>query len=834
MLESFLQDVRYGIRQLRQSPGFTVVAVLSLALGIGANSAMFQLIDAIRLRMLPVSRPQELVNVDFARKSLRAGWFSTRSARLTFAQYEQIKQQQQAFTGVVAWSATRFNLSPGGVARYVEGLYVSGEFFRHLGVNPIMGRVFTAEDDTAACPSPGAVISHAFWQREFGGDPGILNRTVSLDGHTFPVLGVTPAAFFGVEVGNRYDVAIPLCADRLMAEDKKGRIPVHHAWWISMMGRLKPGWTVERATAQLRAISPAVMRATLPEIYKQDIVKKYLANKLEATSGGTGVSNLREDYERPLWLLMATTGLVLLIACANLANLLLARASVREREIGVRLAVGASRWRLVRQLLAESLLLAVSGAVLGAGLAQVLSRGLISYITSENFPLYIGLAVDWRLLGFTTALAMSTCLLFGLVPALRATYLSPSNAIRTSGRSVSAGRERFSLRRGLVATQVALSLVLLVGALLFVRSLRNLLTTDAGFKPEGIMTVSLDFSRGQYPKERRQTLYRELQEKLATQPGVLSAAQVWFTPVSGSGWNNDIGPDGAVAAASGKQANFNRIGPGYFRTMGTDMIAGRDFEERDTLSAPKAAIVNEVFARKFFNTPNVVGHTFHMEAEAGKPEQVIQIVGVVKNTKYYDLKEEFVPIGYFPVAQDEDPGPGATFVLRVRSSPGELMTAVKKAVAEVSPSIGIEFRSFSTQLAESLLRERLMAILSGGFGLLAALLATLGLYGVIAYMVARRRNEIGVRIALGANRGRVIRLVLREALLLLGAGVAAGVLLALWAGRAAATLLYGLQPYDPVSMAGAIALLAAVAVAASYAPARRAASVDPMEALRSE
>src|SRR5229473_3505360 len=386
-----MQDLRYGIRQLRQSPGFTLVAVASLALGIGANTAIFQLVDAIRLKMLPVEKPQELVSIDFEKNSSRAGWFSTRSARFTYAQWEQIRSQQQAFSGVMAWSATRFNLASGGEARYAEGLYVSGEFFRHLGVQPVMGRTFTAEDDSAACSSGGAVISHAFWQREFGSNPGVLGRTVSLDGYAVPVIGVTPASFFGVEVGSRYDVAIPLCADRLLAEDKKGRIPVPHAWWLSIIGRLKPGWTAERASAHLLALSPGIMRATLPPTYKPEQAKRYLANKLGASEGGTGVSGLREEYERPLWLLMATTGLVLLIACANLANLLLARASVREREIAVRLAIGASRWRLVRQLLAESLLLAVAGAALGAALAQTLSRGLLVFISSANNPLFVGM-----------------------------------------------------------------------------------------------------------------------------------------------------------------------------------------------------------------------------------------------------------------------------------------------------------------------------------------------------------------------------------------------------------------------------------------------------------
>jgi predicted permease len=834
MLESIIQDVRYGIRQLKQSPGFTAIAVLSLALGIGANTAIFQLIDVIRLKMLPVQNPQELVSVDFEKGSSRSGWFSTRSARLTYAQWDQIRAEQQAFSGVLAWSTTRFNLANGGEARYAEGLFVSGDFFKNLGVNPILGHTFSPKDDSEARDSVGAVLSYAFWQREFGGDPNILGRTVSLNGYQFPIIGVTPAPFFGVEVGSRYDVAIPICADRLLADDKKGRIPVRHAWWLSMMGRLKPGWTPEKATAHLHALSPGIMRATLPPVYKAAQAKKYLANKLGATDGGTGVSGLRRRYEQPLWLLMATAGLVLLIACANLANLLLARGSVREREIAVRLAIGASRWRLVRQLLAESLILAAVGAALGIGLAQVLSRGLISFIGTSRDPLFVGLGIDWRLLGFTAALAMLTCLLFGLVPALRATYMSPASAMRAGGRTMSAGPERFSLRRGLVATQVALSLVLLVGALLFVRTLRNLLTTEAGFNAEGVLAVSLDFSRAQYPKERRLAVYRELHDRLSALPGVVSAAQVWFTPVSGSGWDNDIGPDGTTAAASGKQSYFNRIGPGYFQTMGTRLLAGREFDQRDTLSSPKVAIVNEVFARKFFGGANPVGRTFRLEAEAGKPEPLIQIVGLVKNTKYYELREDFLPIGFFPVAQEEKPGPDATFVLRVAGSTGALMSAIKAQVANVNPTIGIEFRSFSSQLKESLLRERLMATLSGGFGLLAGLLATLGLYGVISYMVARRRNEIGVRIALGADRMRVIRLILREAILLLSVGLVTGVLIALWAGRAAATLLFGLKPYDPVSMAAAIVVLTAVALVAAYGPARRAAALEPMDALRDE
>ena len=833
-LEQLPQDLRYGARQLRQNPGFTLVAVLSLALGIGANSAIFQLIDAIRLRTLPVHNPWELVTIDFAENSMRSGWFSTRSARLTYGHWQQIRAQQEAFTGVLAWSATRFNLTAGGEARYAEGLYVSGEFFRHLGVNAVLGRTFTAQDDSEACANPGAVLSYAYWQREHGGNPAVLGKNVNLDGQPFPVIGVTGPQFFGVEVGNRFDVAVPLCADALLADDKKGRGPEAAAWWISMMGRLKPGWTVEKATAHLQAIAPGIMRATLPPSYRADGAKRYLENKLAANAAGTGVSGLRRDYERPLWLLLATTGLVLLIACANLANLLLARASVRSREVAVRLAIGASRARLIRQLLSESLLLAVLGAALGAFLAQALSRGLIAFLSSGGSQVFVGLGVDARVLGFTTGLAFLTCLLFGLAPALRATDLSPVNAMRAGGRGTTAGRERFGLRRALVATQVALSLVLLVGALLFVQSLRNLVTTNAGFQAEGVLSVSMDLGRPGYSKERLPVIYRELLERLSSGPGVMSAAQVLFIPISGSGWNNNIGVDGERAEGNAKESYFNRIGPGYFRTMGTSLIAGRDFNDRDTLSAPNVAIVNQAFADKFFGGANPVGRTFRREADRGKPEPLYQIVGLVENTKYYELREDFLPVGFFPLAQGEDPSAETTYVLRTRGAVGGVMANVKSAVAEVSPAIDLEFQLLSRQLEESLLRERLMATLSGGFGLLAGLLATLGLYGVIAYMVARRRNEIGVRIALGADRGKVIRLVLREAGWLLLVGLSAGALLALWAGRAAATLLFGLKPHDPVTMAAAAAILVLVALASAYGPARRAAALEPMAALRDE
>jgi len=832
MFHSMWQDIRYGIRQLLKDPVFTLVAATSLALGIGANTAIFQLVNAIRLKTLPVKDPQELVTVDFAKGSSLGGRWTSRSARITSSQFDQIRQNQQGFTGVIAWSATRFNMAQGGEPRFAEGLFVSGDFFQLLGVNPALGRIFTPQEDNYASCSAGAVISYPFWQRQYGAEPGVLGQTITLNNHTFPIIGVSGPTFFGVEVGNRFDVAIPLCADRILADDNKGRAPMADGFWLSAMARLKPGWTPERATAQLQAVSPIIMKATLPPVYKPAQAKRYLNNKLEANVGGSGVSGLRKQYETTLWVLMATTGLVLLIACANLANLLLARASTRQGEIAVRLAIGASRGRLVRQLLAESLLLAALGTVLGVCLAQLLSRGLVNFMNTADNPIFVGMGMDWRLLGFTAALAIATCVLFGLAPALRATDLSPVQAIRAGGRSVTAGRERFGLRRILMVVQVAFSLVLLVGALLFVQSLHNLMTTDAGFKAEGVLTVGINYPGT--PKERRAATSKRLLQILSTRVGVLSAAELNMLPVSGNGWNNDVGPDGSTAAASGNNAFFNRVGPGYFRTMGTPLLAGREFTDADNLSSPKVGIVNQEFARKYFGGKNPVGHTFHLEAQAGKPEPLIQIVGLVKNSKYYTLSEDFRPVCVFPTAQDDDPDDGSNFVLRVAGSPGSVMNSAKAAIAEISPTFGIEFHSFSQQLDESVMRERLMATLSGAFGILAVILATVGLYGVISYLVTRRRNEIGIRMALGADRGRVILLVLREALLLLSAGVAVGVLLSIWAGRTAATLLYGLKPYDPVSLVAASLLLAGIALAASYFPARRAAGLEPMTALREE
>ncbi len=828
MLENLLQDARHGLRLLLMNPGFTLVATLSLALGIGANTAIFQLLDAVRLRSLPIQHPEQLAVVRIGNFEHASGSFNSRYSHATNPQWEQIRAQQQGFSGIFAWSPERLNLARGGEIRNANVLWVSGDFFDVLGVKPEAGRLLSAADDRRGCPG-AAVISDSFWRREFGGSPDALQKSITLEGHPFGVIGVTPPQFFGIEVGRTFDVAIPICADPII-RGENSRMDGRTDWWLAMMGRLKPGWTLQRATAQLEAISPALFEATLPPKYQSDDAKYYLAYKLKAVSAENGFSELRSDYSNPLWMLLAIAGLVLLIACANLANLMLARASGREKEIAVRLALGGSRARLIRQLLSESLLLAVGGALFGILLARVLSSVLVTMISTQSDTMFLDLAPDYRVLGFTAALAVLTCILFGLAPALRATKSSPASAMRASGRGLTANRERFGLRRILVVTQVALSLVLLVGALLFVGSLRNLMSVNAGFRQDGILVTNLGFESLKIPKDRRIEYRRQIVEKIHSIPGVVSAANNNITPLSGSGWNQTIVIDGKKKGGS----SLNRVTPGYFATIATALVAGRDFDTHDVANGVKVAIVNEAFAKKYFGGVNPIGKTFGFEGDKGETPPVFEIVGMVKNTKYYELREDFKPVAFFPDTQDTRPSQYANILIRADLPLSALVSAVKRSVAEISPDIDIEFHPFKTQILDGLLRERLMATLSGFFGALAAVLAIIGLYGVISYMVARRTNEIGIRMALGADGAGIVRLILREAFMLLGMGLFVGVGLALAAARTASSMLFGLKPYDPATLAFAIVTLAMVAIAASYIPARRAAGVDPMVALREE
>ncbi|MDT5272321.1 MAG: putative transport system permease protein [Acidobacteriota bacterium] len=832
-MRNFFRDLLYGVRMLRKSPGFTLVAVLTLALGVGANTAIFQLIDAVRLRTLPVKDPQELVGVQLADTKGARGSFTSDYPLVTNPIWEQVRDWQEAFNGIFAWGPDTLNLSRGGEARFARAMWVSGDFFKVLDVRPELGRVLNADDDRKGCGSPVAVVSHAFWQREFGGDPSVVGRSLALEGRPFEVVGVTPASFYGLEVGRSFDVAAPLCAETLLGGENS-MLASGTAWWLTVVGRLKPGWTEERAAAHLASISPGVFEASLPTNYPPDSIKTYRESKLTTFAAGSGVSELRETYETPLWLLLAVAGTVLLIACANLANLLLARATAREREIATRLALGASRWRLVRQLLTESMLLAVCGAALGALLAQYMSEVLVSLLSKEGNPLFVNLQMDWRVLAFSAAAALLTCALFGLAPALRATRVGPGAAMKAAGRGLTASRERFGLRRALIVSQVALSLVLVAGALLFSRSLSKLATQDAGLRREGVLVTTISFSRLKLPVERRLDFKRELLERLRAVPGVEAAADANILPLSGSGWNNTVWLDGSDPNQT-QSTFFSRVSPDYFKTLNITLLSGRDFNSGDAPNAPKVAIVNESFARSLTGGENPVGKRFRVERTPSEPETVYEIVGLVRDAKYRDLREEFVPVAFTASSQAARPSGGAQFLIRSSTiSPAALAPSIKSAIVEVSPDIDIVFRVFKDEVDSSLLRERLMATLSGAFGLLALVLACVGLYGVMSYGVAGRTNEIGIRMALGARGRDVLWLILREAALLVLVGVGLGLPAALAAARLATGLLYGVTPADPVSVSLAVLLLFAVAALACYIPARRATKVDPMVALRYE
>jgi putative ABC transport system permease protein len=826
------KDFRYALRTIRLNPGVSLVVVLSLALGIGANTAIFQLLDAVRMRTLPVKHPEQLVDLRVGNMKSRRGEGRGNYPNFSNPVWEQIRDHQEAFSGMAAWNSQGVNLATGGLARNARALYVNGDFFNALGVPPVLGRVFNTADDTHGCGLPGVVISYAFWQKQFGGQASAVGSKLTVEGHPVEVLGVTGPEFTGVEVGRGFDLAIPICSEPVIAGDGS-LFNRRDGWWLAVIGRLKPGWDRARATALLEAISPAIFAATLPAGYQPELAKQYLGWKLTANPAGTGLSRLRGKYEEPLWILLAISGTVLLIACANLANLMLARASAREREIAVRLALGASRWRLIQQLMMENLLLAFIGAGAGVLLAQGLTRALISFFTTQFSRVILNLAVDWRVLGFTAGIAILTCLFFGLMPAIKSTATPPIVAMKTGSRGVSSGRERFALRRMLVVAQVAMSMVLLVSAFLFVRSFNKLITLDAGFRQNGVLVAYMDFSQLKLPKERRTAYKQELVERMQRLPGVDAAAFAEVVPVSGNRWNEDVhyddhGQDVHVVV------NFNAVSAGYFKAMGTPLIQGRDVGPQDTFQSQHVAVVNQSFIKKVLKGAEPVGKVFHVDMGSDKPANEFRIVGVVKDTKYEDLQTDFGPIAYLPYTENPNPDSSAQIVIHSELALDSLMPAVERAAVAANPAIVVQFTELKSQVRDTLQRERLMASLSGFFGGLAGVLATIGLYGVISYMVVRRRNEIGIRMALGADRGRVLRLVLREAATLLAIGVVTGSAISLAATRAAASLLYGLKPYDPFTLAMAAASLAVIAAAATYLPAFRATQIHPTEALREE
>jgi putative ABC transport system permease protein len=831
LLEDLEQDLRYGVRVLRKSPAFTAVAIVSLALGIGANTAIFTLVDSLILRALPVSEPGRLVRL--------------KDGSWTNPIWEQIRDRQHAILeGAAAFSDTRFDLAAGGEVEPVDGFYASGSFFDVAGVPPMLGRAFTLDDDRRGGGESGpvAVISYGFWQRRYGGAADAVGRTLRLNGLPFTIVGVTPPSFFGPTVGRSFDVAVPIgMVDRVEhVSEGEGPLDGRSWWWLDILGRLKPGQTPEEATRALRRVQPQIREATLPEHWPAPRLEEYLRESLTLVPAANGFSVLRGAYAGPLLTLMVIVALVLLVACANLASLLLARASARSQELGARLALGASRSRLVRQLLTESLLLAVPGGLLGLALARWGSRLLVGQIASpggpaRGTPVSLDLSLDARVLLFTLGVTVATALLFGIAPALRAGRLGPHDAIKRHGAGAP-GHTGGTFGGPLVVSQVALSLVLVFAAGLFGRTFTRLAHRDLGLDSEGILLVGLDAQRSAAAPDQRSALFARAEESARALPGVARAAVSFVNPVSGMGWNERFTVEGLPALGDRESLSWmNAVTPGWFHTFGTTLRAGRDFDSHDRAGTPPVAVVNEAFARRFLGGRSPLGHVLRREGPPGHPTPPLEVVGVVEDSVYRSPRDAMEPIVFVPLAQlaADEQFPFATMGVRAAAgSPALLSRDLAAALAGVDPGLSLTFRLFSDQLDGAVRRERIVAGLSGFFGALALLLAGIGLYGVTAYGVSRRRGEIGVRMALGAGSGTVVRLFLGRSLRLVALGLAIGAGVSLWTSRFVSPLLYGLEPTDPATLLGAAAALTGVGLLAAGLPARRAGRIDPAQVLR--
>ena len=819
-LETVVQDARFALRGLRKNPAFAATAILTLALGIGANTAIFSLIDALMLRQLPVERPDELIRLKTIGEKGTDDNFS----------YSALRQFQEGGAHVVnilAANATRsIRATVDGEPELLDRKSVSGNYFAVLGVPAAAGRILSAGDDNVGGPRV-TVISHRFWTRRFGQDHRAIGRTVTIGPTVFTVAGVAAPGFLGETVGEAPDIWTPLTADAGVrpADVWTG----HSTTWLRLVARRRPGISIDDTRGALEPIFTTITHEIAAATKIASFRNQALQSRLGIDEGSRGYSAVRERLGGPLYVLMAVVGLVLLIACANVANLLLARAAVRAREISLRVALGAGRLRLVRQLLVEALLLSVLGGILGLLIGLWSAGSLVALASETPLPLRLDVRLDRRMLAFTAVVSFTTAIVFGLLPALRSARpnlvpaLKDAPALnRTSG---------FRLGKSLVISQIALSLVLLVGAGLFLRSLMNLRSIDLGFNPDRVLVLRVDSSSAgsKMPLEERRHIYARLVERAESVPGVRGASLSFFGLLSGATWGNRITVEGRTAPPDEPERTFaNAITPRYFEVMGMQVLRGRPFSDADRANAPPVAIVNETFARQFFNDPEPMGRRVGLGAPA---KIMMEVVGVVGDAKYSSLRESDVPMLYVPLTQYA--GQPTQLQIRTAADPAALSSQLRRELAGVDGRMAIvDVMNMEDAVDASLIGETLIAKLSSLFGVLALLLSAVGLYGVVAYMSAQRTVEIGIRMALGADYRSVVWLVLRQVLILVLAGLLIGAPAAVFASRLVGSQLYGMTPHDPVTIALAIVVLSTVALVAGCIPARRASKVNPIVALK--
>jgi predicted permease len=849
-LDTAFRDFKYALRTLARTPSFTAIAILTLALGIGANTAIFTLLDQVLLRLLPVKNPQELVLLTMRGRHYGSNWGGN---AISHPMFRDFAANNHVFSDMFARFAFSASLSFNGQAERVDLELVSGDYFSTLGLNPYLGRVFTAEDDRLPDAYPYVILNYGYWQSRFSSDPSIIGKTLTINNHNMTVVGVLQPGFDGVELGRYPKLFVPIMMQKeIMVGNPTEMLKERRNRWVNAFGRLKPGITREQAKAALQPYMHSMLEMEVKDKafahaspYDRE---QFLKCIIDVLPGSQGRSFTRQALSTPLWVLMATTGLVLLIACANLANLLLVRGSARKKEIAIRLAMGATRPRIISQLLIESLALSTFGAIAGLILAYWADKALMAaYLPSDSGGLKISTTPDLRILFFTLVVTVVTGVFFGLVPALQTTKPNVAGTLKDEAAAVVGGGHG-ALRKSLVIAQVTLSLLLLIGAGLFTRSLGNLRNLGPGFSTQNLVGFELDPSYSGYNTARLKAFYPQLLDSLSSVPGVQSTSLASVRILEDNEWDSSMTAEGFSPPTPDAHPEpfMNQISPNYFATLGVPIVSGRDFRPTDTNEikhnpeekgemgwAPSVIMINETFAKKYFPGRDAVGLHVGFGSDPGTPTDM-EIIGVVKDIKYTSLRDEIPPQAYVPYMADRFLG-GMVVYVRTTADPNLLMTAIRSKVRDLDANVPLfAMRTTDTQINNSLSTERMIASLSAVFGFLATLLAVIGLYGVMAYTVAQRTREVGIRMALGAAQGNVIWLVMREVLILVAIGVAAGVPAALALTKLVQSQLFGLSPHDPATLVLATIALASVACAAGYIPAWRASRLDPMRALRYE